>query len=1021
MKYAQLTIIIVSIFLAGAICLATERSQVQVSLSDYHRLLPMLSLTDRDDVDLIGFDRERGIADLLVTEQGFNILDGLAICWDLVKTPKEMKEDRIDPQYFNYSEVMNALASYEAAHPTIVKRFDLGTTFEGRHIWAAKISDYVTQDENEPAILFLGLHQAREVMSTEVAMDVIDYLANNYGSDPDVTDWVSTWEIWVIPMLNPDGSAYCWSDDQYWIKNRRDLGNGVYGVDLGHNYTYNWGACFGSSSDPNSNAYRGPSPGSEPEIQAVMSLAGNQNFLALLSYHSFDELIMIPYGCYGETPYEKAILQQFGNSFAAEIRRDDGGYGYPVGAWWEQLYPNDGNETDYFFANYGTLPYALEVNASSYYPPYSMRTTTVQRQRPGWQKVLDMFDTGNVLSGQITDACTGQPVEAQFWFAEFPPTPGETPRTSDPVTGQYFTLGRPGNLTLIIVADGYIERAVPLYFNNSPIEQDIELLPIDEPGLVVWANQIDDSTTGDGDMLLDPNEEAILKICLLAPGQPVTGISATLSTSDPYITILDSSASWPDLAAGAAAWCQSNTFRIRSSNLTPEGHTATLLLTFQTNEVLCTDTDQTTVTVQSFLYLCPFWGDTMDSDPGWEITAYPTGGSPSGPYNNWEFGIPQVGPPGAYTGTYVYGTGLAGNYDNNWTLCLTTPVIDCSELTDAVLIFARFLQVESGWDEGRVRIRNVPGGSWTTIFNTESWPGWANDTSWQIMELDISQYADNEPTVEIRFDVRADYTINYPGFYIDDVMICGNFYGSVPPPPTPTIRPTSTPSPFVTITATPTFTATPPTNTPTSTPSPTAPPGQPTNTPITPTHTPTMEPPTSTPTPVEPTPTPTIPGQPTHTPLPTRTPDYTNTPKPTDTPEMSPTAASPTFTPPPTATDTPAGEIFEINLFLNEETYSPGDEFLFECEVIRRGSAVTVDQYIILDVYTMYFFWPSWSSDLDYETHTFSDGYHHRDPILQFTWPEVGGHASGINFYAGCLYAGTATLIGDISIVTFGY
>ena len=757
-----------------------------------------------DDFDILKIDKKQHTVTAIVTTKGQETLSQKNIEFKILKTGQEMDDERIDPEYLDYNEVTTLIDNLETAHPNILKKYALATTSEGRTVWAVKISDNVNIEEPESNILVLGLHHAREIMSVEIATDMIEYLATNYGSVSEVTEWVNHWQIWVIPMLNPDGNAYCWSDDPYWIKNRRDLGGDVYGVDLDHNYPLDWGACFGSSSNPNSDAYRGPEAASEPEIQGVLQLAEDHNFLVVLSYHSFNEFVISPYGCTNSTPPEDAIISNFSSSFASEIRKDDGSYGYETGKWWEILYPSDGNETDYFYANYGSMAYAIEVNASEYLPSYSIRNSTVNYNRAGWQKVLNLFDDGNVVYGVIRDACTNEPIVAEFSFAEYPLTEKENPHNSDPVTGGYSCVGKPGPLTLKIHADGYLDRSVPLNFANSPIEKNIDMIPMDEPGLVIWSTQVDDSATGDGDLLLDPGEEAIFKISLMAPGLPVSGISATLTTTDPHLTILDGDATWEDIPAGQTRWSSENHFRIRAALGTPDGYAAPMTLTFTTNEDLCDHEDSTSVLIQSYLYLCPFWGDTFDTDPNWIITAYPTSGSPPDPNGNWAFGVPQSGPPGAYTGSNVYGTNLNGNYDDNWTLCLTTPPIDCSQLTEATLQFARFLQVEPDYDRGRIRIRNTPEGSWTTIFDSEE-NLFTNDTQWVPVEMDISQYADGQDSVEIRFDVRADYTISYPGFYLDDVFICGVFHGAITPSPTPTFPATSTPTPTPTIpTPTPT-------------------------------------------------------------------------------------------------------------------------------------------------------------------------------------------------------------------------
>ncbi len=995
---------------------SAHRTIERIPWGDYVNLMHKLTSDQLELLDIVGRDPAGETVDVLVNDSGRNLLSKNDIQFREIKSSEDLRTERIDDRYYDYNDVTSALQTYESTYPSIAKRYNLGTTAEGRTIWAMKISDQVTADQPEPEILFIGLHEAREIMSTEITMDIIDYLLTHYSSSSEVQDWVNTWQIWIIPMLNPDGSAYCWSDDQYWIKNRHDFGNDVYGVDLAHNYPFAWASCFGSSSDPNSNSYHGTSAGSEPETQAVMELAVHHHFLAVLSYHSFNELVLMPYGCYGQNAPEKNILQNFGNSFGSLIQKDSGTTGYSTGSWWEMLYSNDGNETDYFYAMNGAMAYAIQVNASSYYPSYNMRDTTVQKQRPGWQKVLDLFNSGAMVYGTITDACTGEPVQAEFHFDEYPLTENETPHTSDPDTGKYYAIGRPGNMNLVVTAEGYLDRWVPVTLGSQAILKDIAMLPTDQAGLTVWTSQIDDSSLGDGDMLLDPGEHALLRVALLAPGLSVSGISATLSTTDPYLTVVHNSATWPDLNGGTADWCQDDCFEIAADSNAPDGHVATLTLTFQANETLCANTDTTEVTIQTYMYMCPFWGEFMDSDPGWTITSYPTQGNPPGPYHNWEFGEPLNGPGTAYTGSYVYGTDLSGNYDNNWTLCLTSPVIDCTDLTESTLNFARFLQVEDGYDHGRIRVRNSPSDSWHTIFDSYYQPGWTNDATWHEMELDISEYADNESYFQVRFDVRSDTSISLPGFYVDDVLICGNYHGTMPPQPTPTMRPTSTPTQNTSPTPTPQFTVTPPPNTGTPTPSPTVAPGTPTNTPITPTNTPTVVPPTSTATNTPfPTVTPTSPGNPTPTPTATWTTEPTNTPEPsaTPTPPSQPTA---TYTPTPPATDS-----FLIELLLNQTYFQAGDEFALECHVARHGATVTVDQYILLDVGGVYFFNPSWEQTPDFETHTYYDGFDETTDILRFTWPTIEGHFNGIKFYGGCVYTGTADLIGDITMVEFAY
>ena len=95
-----------------------------------------------------------------------------------------------------------------AAHPDIVEVQSIGKSYQGRDIWAAKISDNVATDEDEPEILFDALHHAREHMTVEQALYLLHLLADNYGSDATVTNLVNGREVWIIFALNPDGGEY---------------------------------------------------------------------------------------------------------------------------------------------------------------------------------------------------------------------------------------------------------------------------------------------------------------------------------------------------------------------------------------------------------------------------------------------------------------------------------------------------------------------------------------------------------------------------------------------------------------------------------------------------------------------------------------------------------------------------------------------------------------------------------------------------------------------------------------------
>jgi murein tripeptide amidase MpaA len=267
----------------------------------------------------------------------------------------------INGAYHSYLELEADLLALQQKYPNIVKVFDIGDSLEKRNIYALKISDNVGLEEDEAEVLFLGCHHAREWISVEVPYLLGKYLAENYASDPDVRRLVDQSEVWIVPLVNPDGLEYTIHVYRYWRKNRRDNGNGNWGVDLNRNYGYRWGADnIGSSSNAASAVYRGTAPFSEPETQAVRDLFLKKNFQAMISYHSFSQVILYPWG-YTRLPTEKdAELEEIAAQMSARIEEVNGRI-YPYGASGQSLYLTNGDTTDWTFGISGIPSFTIEL------------------------------------------------------------------------------------------------------------------------------------------------------------------------------------------------------------------------------------------------------------------------------------------------------------------------------------------------------------------------------------------------------------------------------------------------------------------------------------------------------------------------------------------------------------------------------------------------------------------------------------------------------------------------------------
>ncbi len=302
----------------------------------------------------------------------------------------------LDDKYRNPAEIDAELHTLAAQYDTIANVQSIGKSHQGRDIWAIKISDNVDSSESEePAILFNSMHHAREIMTPEVALDTVEYLLKKYATDPQVKRWVDSNEIWVVPMLNPDGNNKVWTSNNYWRKNTRE----DHGVDLNRNYPYAWGTCNGSSPNKTSDTYRGPSAGSEPESQALMNLVATIRPVFDISYHSYSELVIYPFGCDGIRSATKDVVEGIGLKMASLLPKDGGKGNYEPGTSWELLYSVDGGDIDWMHGTYGVIPYVIEVNSTSqgFQPSYDQwRDRTVAKMRPAWQMLLNRLEESGV-------------------------------------------------------------------------------------------------------------------------------------------------------------------------------------------------------------------------------------------------------------------------------------------------------------------------------------------------------------------------------------------------------------------------------------------------------------------------------------------------------------------------------------------------------------------------------------------------------------------------------------------------
>ena len=263
-----------------------------------------------------------------------------------------------EPDFFDDFRDLNeheaAWAEIAEALPELITRDQIGVSYEGRKIWVYEIS---TAPPDAPAVFINFGQHAREWITMMSATYFLTNLVESYPDSNELQELFSQVRVYIVPLVNPDGYRYTWTDDRFWRKNRRD---GV-GVDLNRNWSVAWGLEPGSSSDPEHGNYRGAGPFSEPETSALRAfMAYKREIVAHCDVHSYSQLVLYPlsYLSY-EVPELQGKNRAWAEQQAVAMSELHGTEYVPLRG--SELYPATGVAMDWGFGERDMMTFTYEL------------------------------------------------------------------------------------------------------------------------------------------------------------------------------------------------------------------------------------------------------------------------------------------------------------------------------------------------------------------------------------------------------------------------------------------------------------------------------------------------------------------------------------------------------------------------------------------------------------------------------------------------------------------------------------
>jgi len=719
---------------------------------------------------------------------------GFQIEVDAEKTEKLGIQAALDPRFYYFDDyninpnglyVVDFLQAISTAYPSLTELLDVGDAWQASHggyhrdLWVLRITNedpaYGDIPDKPTFILHSEIH-AREVATPELAIRYIRYLTSGfeglggYGQDADVTWMVNHNVAYFLVVSNPDGRIV--NEQNIDAYRRKNMDNddgcnnpGTWGIDLNRNHSFRWGCCGGSSGDPCSETYRGPSRGSEPETEAFQaffaSVMQDQNgdngddeippaapddaTGTFLSLHSYQDEILWPWGFQSAPAPNGDQLEAIGRKLAF----------YNGFLPTQTLYTVDGDTYDWTYGKFGVASFLFEVGPTSgpcgdFFPQYGCIDGIDGMPRDFWAEQRPAFIFLHKIAHTPYMTVFG-PDALDLAVSPVGAAPGEPVQLTATIADRRYS------------NDPLQPVAAAEYFIDGPGEDGTgtPLAPADG----AWGSTSEEALAVLDTAGLDAGQHYILVHGRNSSGDWGPFTAVFLYVLEPGVSpviqgyVRDASNNAP-LAATVTA----GSFQTNSDAETGFYSMMVVAGTYDmTAEVpgyaVSTASDvaaEDYQTVEQDFYLFPvcevFSDDVESGNAGWSADApwAITEESSHSPSHSW------TDSPGTSYGNYL-------------DIKLTSPVIDLSETDGVKLYFWHTMDLEANADYGYVEYSTDGGGTW----NTAASYSLEDQNTWTQAQVDLPALS-NQADARLRFRLATNwYTGSYDGWHIDDIVLAG--------------------------------------------------------------------------------------------------------------------------------------------------------------------------------------------------------------------------------------------------------